>query len=148
MKNIERFTLLFLPIFLALILFLSWTMLSAQAEPNALEISISKNPATQVILSGETAYFTVTVTNTGSVKLANIVVTDTLAPECNFSMDSMSPGSGSSIFCSLANPPATFTNTVVVTAEDFDSPENKISNSAESVVIILDKKLFLPSVIK
>jgi uncharacterized repeat protein (TIGR01451 family) len=171
MNIIKRMTLLSLPVLLAAALLASLNMLTAQAvtqnRPNidahgadtllstidfeandAAEIAISKTPAIQAIQSGETANFIVTITNTGSIALGNIVVTDTLVPDCNFSMSSMNPGSGTSRTCSKLNVTEGFTNTVVVTAEDLNNPDIKINNSAEAAVVIVNKAIFLPLVIK
>ena len=166
----RRITLISLPVLLVAVLLLSLNMLSARAltyneqnfndretgallqmadfeEINDAEISISKTPAIQGIQSGGTANFIITITNTGSVALGNIVVTDTLVPDCNFNMSSLNPGSGSSRTCSLSNVTTGFTNTVVVTAEYLNNSEIKITNSAEAVVEIV-KLAFLPLVTK
>ena len=87
---------------------------------NDVDIAINKTPDVQAIQLGETANFTVTITNTGNVALGNIVVTDALVPDCNFTMTSLTPGSGSSQSCSKSNVTEGFTNTVVVNADNPD----------------------------
>jgi uncharacterized repeat protein (TIGR01451 family) len=84
-------------------------------------ISISKSPDAQTILIGQTANFTITVTNDGDSTLTNVVVTDALAPGCaRTSADiaglaSMAAGASVSYTCSLANVTASFTNIAVAT---------------------------------
>jgi uncharacterized repeat protein (TIGR01451 family) len=84
-------------------------------------ISISKSPDAQTILLGQTASFTITVTNDGDATLTNVVVTDALAPGCaRTSADipglaSMAAGASVSYTCSLANVTSSFTNIAVAT---------------------------------
>src|SRR5690606_37899946 len=80
-------------------------------------LDIQKTPATQTILSGGTANFTITVTNLGNDTLTNVTVTDPQAPACAADgvtqpgLASMAPGAVVTYACSLANVTATFTNT-------------------------------------
>src|SRR5204862_6038127 len=46
-------------------------------------ISVSKTPDEQTVTSGGTASFTIEVTNDGDTPLANVHVTDALAPDCD-----------------------------------------------------------------
>ena len=84
-------------------------------------ISISKSPDAQTILIGQTANFTITVTNDGASTLTNVVVTDALAPGCaRTSADipglaSMAPGATITYTCTLANVTASFTNIAIAT---------------------------------
>jgi uncharacterized repeat protein (TIGR01451 family) len=84
-------------------------------------ISISKSPDAQTILIGQTANFTITVTNDGDSTLTNVVVTDALAPGCaRTSADipglaSMAPGATITYTCTLANVTASFTNIAIAT---------------------------------
>src|SRR5262249_13685252 len=84
-------------------------------------IAISKSPDAQTLLIGQTANFTITVTNNGQVTLTNVVVTDALAPGCaRTSADipglaSMAPGATITYTCSLANVTSSFTNVAVAT---------------------------------
>ena len=63
----------------------------------------------------ETAYFTITVTNTGDIALTGVTVSDALAPDCDRSLGDLSAGANDSYTCSLANAVSDFTNGVVVT---------------------------------
>jgi uncharacterized repeat protein (TIGR01451 family) len=84
-------------------------------------ISISKSPDAQTILIGQTANFTITVTNDGDSTLTNVVVTDALAPGCaRTSADipglaSMAPGATITYTCALANVTTSFTNIAIAT---------------------------------
>jgi uncharacterized repeat protein (TIGR01451 family) len=84
-------------------------------------ISISKSPDQQTILLGQTATFTITVTNDGSSVLTNVVVTDALAPGCARTqadipaLASMAPGATVTYTCTLANVTSSFTNVAVAT---------------------------------
>jgi uncharacterized repeat protein (TIGR01451 family) len=84
-------------------------------------ISISKSPDAQTLLIGQTANFTITVTNDGDSTLTNVVVTDALAPGCaRTSADipglaSMAPGASITYTCTLANVTASFTNIAIAT---------------------------------
>jgi uncharacterized repeat protein (TIGR01451 family) len=84
-------------------------------------ISISKSPDAQTILIGQTANFTIAVTNDGNSTLTNVVVTDALAPGCaRTSADipglaSMAPGATITYTCTLAKVTASFTNIAIAT---------------------------------
>ena len=84
-------------------------------------ISISKSPDAQTVLIGQTATFTITVTNDGEVTLTSVVVTDALAPGCARTqadvpaLASMAPGATVTYTCTLANVTSGFTNVAVAT---------------------------------
>jgi uncharacterized repeat protein (TIGR01451 family) len=84
-------------------------------------ISISKSPDQQTILIGQTATFTITVTNDGDSVLTNVVVTDALAPGCARTkadipaLASMAPGATVTYSCTLANVTSSFTNVAIAT---------------------------------
>jgi uncharacterized repeat protein (TIGR01451 family) len=84
-------------------------------------IAITKNPKSQTIPSGSTANFSITVTNTGTVSLFNVAVSDPLSPNCNQSpatiaaLTQMGPGTSVSYNCSLGNVTASFTNVATAT---------------------------------
>ncbi|HEX4520371.1 MAG TPA: hypothetical protein VH063_12390, partial [Gaiellaceae bacterium] len=96
-------------------------------DPNAVKhwvkpsIGITKNPKSQTITSGGTASFTIVVTNTGTVTLTNVHVTDALSPDCNRTsaqiagLASMAPGATVTYTCSLAGVTASFTNSATAT---------------------------------
>ena len=80
-------------------------------------ISISKTPQEQEINIGDTAVFTISVTNTGEVLLTNIVVDDPASPACNRdNISPLAPGVTHQYSCSQTNVTTNFLNEVTVTA--------------------------------
>jgi uncharacterized repeat protein (TIGR01451 family) len=79
-------------------------------------VRIAKTPDSQLLLSGDTAVFTIAVTNTGDITLTNVVIGDALASACNGSLGDLGIGATQSYPCSLANVTDDLTNTAVVTA--------------------------------
>src|SRR6266487_2199196 len=104
-------------------------------------ISISKSPDAQTILIGQTANFTITVTNDGDSTLTNVVVTDALAPGCaRTSADipglaSMAPGATITYTCSLANVTASFTNLAVATGHPPLGPDVSAQDTASVTAV-------------
>jgi uncharacterized repeat protein (TIGR01451 family) len=104
-------------------------------------ISVSKSPDAQTILVGQTANFTITVTNDGNATLTNVVVTDALAPGCaRTSADipglaSMAPGATLTYTCSLANVTASFTNIAVATGHPPLGPDVSAQDTAAITVV-------------
>jgi uncharacterized repeat protein (TIGR01451 family) len=84
------------------------------AEPASIEIE--KSPDFQGILINETAEFTITVTNTGSVTLTNVTVSDPNSPDCDNTIGTIVAGAASSYVCSQPNVTSSFTNTATVTS--------------------------------
>jgi uncharacterized repeat protein (TIGR01451 family) len=78
-------------------------------------IEIAKTPDSQMVRSGSTADFTIVVTNTGDVTLADVTVTDALAPDCDATLGSLAPTQSASYSCSQANVTADFTNSATAT---------------------------------
>jgi len=99
-------------------------------------IAISKSPDAQTILIGQTANFTIQVTNDGDSTLTNVVVTDALAPGCaRTSADipalaSMAAGATVTYTCSLANVTASFTNVAVATGKPLLGPNVSAQDTA------------------
>ncbi len=65
--------------------------------------------------SGASVTFTIRVTNTGSVTLANVSMVDALAPDCDADIGTLAVGEGDSYECSQVNVSADFTNTIIAT---------------------------------
>jgi len=108
----------------------------------------------QLINSGDSSEFQITVTNDGTEDLRNIVVSDALAPQCagsvelpgtypsswnSFTTDATSnvlkPGESFSYTCERANTVSDYTNTAGVTAVGVDSNDS-VSDTDTSVVDI------------
>ncbi len=81
-------------------------------------IGIAKTPDLQQLLSGETATFSITVTNQGDVALSAINVTDAASPNCDQGVPDLAPGEDFTYTCTLDNVASDFTNTAVVDATD------------------------------
>jgi uncharacterized repeat protein (TIGR01451 family) len=105
-------------------------------------IEIVKTPATQEVVPGATANFTLTVTNLGDVDLDTVVVTDPLcdaAPVFDTVDDGndglLSPAEDWVYTCSTSNVQAGFTNTADVTAEEVDTA-NEVNDTDTATVTV------------
>lgn len=74
------------------------------------KISIVKSPETQVVVEGEKASFTITVTNTGNVPLTEVVVTDSLVNDCAKTVGNLAAGEFTSYSCQSASLTSPMTN--------------------------------------
>ncbi len=111
-------------------------------------ISIDVSPAddpelddSQTIHQGQTAYFSVTVTNTGGFSLSNVVVTDALAPECDNTFSRLEVGESTEPYLCGVIVSSTITNLAKVTAvakaqnADLQAVNIPVDNSDTSEVI-------------
>lgn len=95
---------------------------NVKAKP---KITIQKSPPKQKLKEGETAEWTITVTNTGNVELVWISVTDDLAPDCNYPKEKpekmfdprLKPGESFTYTCTKEKVTKSFTNVAVVRAQ-------------------------------
>jgi len=71
-------------------------------------------PPTQAVVSGGTATFNVTVTNSGSVALTDVVTSDPKAPDCSKTIGSLSVGASYSYICTKTNVTVAFSNFISV----------------------------------
>ncbi len=99
-------------------------------------IAISKTPDLQTVVTGGTATFTVTVTNTGDSTLAGITVTDPLAPDCDRSLGDFGPGASITYTCTLSGVAADFTNTATTAGTDLLGNPVTDSDTADVTVLI------------
>jgi uncharacterized repeat protein (TIGR01451 family) len=81
-------------------------------------ITISKGPDGQQVVAGGTVTFDITVTNTGDVALADVAVTDTLAPDCDNTFSALAVGASETYSCTMTTGATDFTNTANATATD------------------------------
>ena len=115
---------------------------SVTVTPATPAIAITKLPASQTIASGATATFTIAVTNTGTVTLSNVFVTDALSPNCNetsvspgaSALASMAPGASFSYTWSLWGVTAGFT--IVAIASVTPPTSANVTATASAVVLV------------
>jgi uncharacterized repeat protein (TIGR01451 family) len=109
-------------------------------------ILISKDPNNQTIVSGGTATFHITVTNTGDATLTSVHVTDALAPGCArtaaqiaaiapHNSSTFAPGDTVTYDCTLANVTADFTNSATATGTPPTGPDVTSTDTADVDVI-------------
>jgi uncharacterized repeat protein (TIGR01451 family) len=116
------------------------TTCTATPPSGTAAIGITKNPKGQTIDSGKSAIFTIVVTNTGSLTLTNVSVSDPLSPNCNqtsfgiAALASMAPGVSVSYNCSLANVTASFTNVATATGTGSNGQTVTATDSAPVTV--------------
>ena len=78
-------------------------------------IAVDKTPDNQTVPVGGTADFSITVTNTSSVSLSAVIVTDSRAPDCSNFIGVMSAGASTSYECSQQGVVANFYSLAVAT---------------------------------
>ncbi|MBN1994328.1 MAG: DUF11 domain-containing protein [Anaerolineae bacterium] len=78
-------------------------------------LQISKTPDSQQVVTGGTANFTITITNTGDITLTGVTIRDPLASGCNQDIATLPPNAPNTYSCQLNGVPGTLTNTVIVT---------------------------------
>ena len=100
------------------------------------------------IAQGDTAYWKVTVTNTGDTPLANVTVADPLVPACDTTGVTLAVGASASTYCTLGNISSTVVNVATASfagalppfpsssAQVMDSPSPRTSASVAPVVRI------------
>jgi uncharacterized repeat protein (TIGR01451 family) len=85
-------------------------------------IEITKTPDSQTVTKSDPASWTITVTNTGDVKLHDVTVTDAKAPNCSHSLGILNPGQSKTYTCSRPNTTENYTNVAVAVGT---SPKKK-----------------------
>jgi uncharacterized repeat protein (TIGR01451 family) len=80
-------------------------------------ISIVKDPKSQTVAHGGTATFTITVTNTGDVKLTNVKVADPRSPDCKRDLDTLAAGALQTYTCTRKNVTKGFDNVAIATGK-------------------------------
>lgn len=103
--------------------------------PPAPAIEVSKTPATQTIVTGGNADFTITVTNSGDVDLDSVTVVDPLVPACDSAIGTLTAGAVNSYSCTDVGVAASYTNVVTVTSIFGSVPGPSASASAAVTVV-------------
>jgi uncharacterized repeat protein (TIGR01451 family) len=101
-------------------------------------IEVKKTPATQTVVEGFTATFTIAVKNIGNVPLTNIAVTDTATPSCDKTFSSLAVGVTETYTCTTTNLLASFTN-VAVASGYYGTTQVTDDDSAAVVIDFLPK---------
>lgn len=107
-------------------------------------VSISLSPRSQSVASGGTARFTVTVTNSGTLNLSSIAVSDAQSPHCAKSsggLSNLTPGATSSYSCSVEGVTTNLTNTATVSAL---SARGDTVTASDSVTVTLNQAAAAP----
>jgi uncharacterized repeat protein (TIGR01451 family) len=86
------------------------------APPPQPAITVDKSPATQSIVTGGNANFTITVSNTGDADLINVSVVDPLTASCDNAVGSLNAGQGAVYNCTAVGVGSSYTNVVTVTS--------------------------------
>lgn len=101
------------------------------------DINIEKTPDGQQVEPGGTASFTIEVTNTGTVNLVNVTVTDPQAPDCDNVIGNLATGASVSYACDRPNVAAGFTNVATVTGEGEEGGD--VTDDDDAIVFLLDE---------
>ncbi|MDJ0665410.1 MAG: SdrD B-like domain-containing protein [Acidimicrobiia bacterium] len=99
-------------------------------------ISLTKDPATQQILSGQDANFTITVTNNGDSPLTNVIITDVQAPACDAVIPALGAGASTTVTCAASAVTSSFTNTASVVATHAAGGTVSDSDTADVEVLV------------
>jgi len=86
-------------------------------SPATINLHLAKLPKIQTITRGDAAHFTIFLHNESTVPLTDIIVTDPLAPDCDYRTPTLAAGAVLHYPCSLNNVAAPFTNVVTALGE-------------------------------
>lgn len=108
---------------------------SVSFEVSEQSIEITKSPAVQAVTTDGTANFTITVKNTGTAAITNVVVTDASAPNCSQALgDDLVAGESVDLPCSFSPVTDGFINTAEVTASVVAAPSVMVYDKASANV--------------
>lgn len=99
------------------------------------KLTVSKLPATQSIGTGGTAIFNITITNSGTDDLNNIIVSDAESPDCNRSISTLTVGASSAYTCTKTAVTASFTNSISVSGHN-SGGATVIANASATVNVV------------
>lgn len=126
---------------------------SVEVEPEAptvAGIDIEKTALTPFILSGGTAEFEITVTNTGDDALVDVSVSDALVPNCDNFFLLIGAGNSETYTCSLENVTADFTNSATASGTVLLDTTVNATDTADVVIvhpeISIEKTTSTPSI--
>lgn len=119
---------------------------SSTPPPAVPGLAIEKSPDLQDVAYGETVTFTISLTNTGTVSLTNVTITDTLAPDCNRSLGTVEAAVNQSYTCTQTNVTKSFLNEVVATGKPVSSEVLTARDLA--AVNMTTKLIYLPILMK
>ncbi|MCP5094464.1 MAG: DUF11 domain-containing protein [Chloroflexi bacterium] len=106
-------------------------------------VQISKTPDNQTINLGETAVFTIDVTNDGNVTLYQVNVTDPNSPGCDLFIGQLDVAQTETYSCQKLNVNESFTNTAEVTAQDVNGIQVSDTDSADVNTLNPDITIFI-----
>jgi len=115
-------------------------------------IVITKTPDIQYLISGGTASFTITVHNTGDVRLYPVNVTDPSAANCDKGPLLMEAGDITTYTCFVSNVTADFTNVITATGTPVDTSNtplpgiDDVSDSDDAVVDVMAPSIAISKV--
>ena len=106
-------------------------------------VSITKDPDLQTVVSGGTATWTITVRNTGAAPLTGVFVSDPEAPDCNRTIGDLPVGAAGvrSWTCTRTNVTTGFTNVAFVDSNETDVRQDSAvvslvpQNTAPSILL-------------
>ncbi len=112
---------------------------TATAEVEVIQpLAITKEPPEQEILAGQTATFTITVSNPSAVTRTSVAVSDPLTSACDRAvgvLGDLAPGASTSYDCTTVSLFGSFTNVATATAE---GPAGTVTASANALVLVLN----------
>ncbi len=97
-------------------------------------ITVDKSPATQNVTTNGIATFTITVTNTGNVDLANVNVSDPLVPACDNAIGTLAISATVSYGCQDMNVTGSYTNVVTATGVYTGGPATVTDTDSAAVI--------------
>lgn len=110
------------------------------------QVSILKEPKLQKLAVGDTAAFSITVKNSGTLSLTNVTVIDQLVPACDKVIGAMGPGAEDLITCTLPFVTESFINTAKVTGTVELTPTRQVEDIDAALVGLVIFDNYLPIV--
>ncbi|MEM7126524.1 MAG: SdrD B-like domain-containing protein [Chloroflexota bacterium] len=101
------------------------------------QISVTKIARQPRIHKGQTAFFDVSVFNTGNTILRNVQLDDDQVQDCDRSLSRLAVGGAFPYTCSQMDVPSTFTNTIVAKA-DGPREDDKAEDTASTQILVFD----------